>query len=66
MGIDEIIELNLEGFLDVISEKAGYPLLEDIDWSVVKVSRGRGHAKGVILKVRGYADVEDKDESPAG
>ena len=56
VSCDELVEMNLEEFLDVISARAGYPLLEDIDWRPVKMARDRR----IILKVRGYAMVEEK------
>jgi len=46
--LGEIIDSDLEGFLDIISEAAGFPLMTEVTWTVV------GHtAAGVKLAVSG-------------
>lgn len=48
VGLDEAVDLDLEGFLDLIAERAGHPLLMDFTYKVV------GHeGDTLILEVTG-------------
>lgn len=53
--LHHMIDYNLEGFLDIIAEKTGHPLLMDIEYEAVGVCNGE-----VMLRVRGF--VEDEDD----
>lgn len=56
VDLDDVIGLNLEGFLDLISEKAGEPLLTDINYEVL----GTTQDGMIVLKVTGDPHVEDQ------
>ena len=38
IGLDDVIENDMEGFLDMIAEKTGNPLLMDISYRVVRAN----------------------------
>ena len=56
VSLSEVIEHNLEGFLDLLAERAGFPLLMDIDYSIVRWDAGHG----LVIEVSGE-DGEDYD-----
>ena len=54
--LSDLIDNNLEGFLDILSEKAvGHECLMDINYKIV------GHESDTILKIEvtGYVDPDD-------
>lgn len=56
VSIDDIIEVDYEGFLDLISEEAGEPLLMDIGYKVVGV-----RSEQIIIKVTGVVEIREDD-----
>jgi len=58
VGIDEMIDNDLEGFLDLISDRVGHPLLMDIGYKAVAINDD-----GTIrLKVTGFIELEEDEE----
>jgi hypothetical protein len=61
--ISEIIECDLEGFLDLISERAGFPLLQEQRYEI-----DGAHSQETTLTLRVFGNVEahldDEDDAP--
>ena len=57
--LNEVIEADLEGFLDLLSEAVGEPLLMDIGYRVV----GHGEPSWIVIEVTG--EVEEEAEGDA-
>jgi hypothetical protein len=53
VSLGELIDYDLEGFLDLIAERAGYPLLMDIDYDISEHKNNE-----VLLRVTGIDNEE--------
>lgn len=58
VSLDEIVELDLDGFNDLICELTQEPYLQDITFSPISVRQDGS----ILIKVRGYVDPEDEND----
>lgn len=58
VDLSEVIDNDLEGFLDLLAERSGHPLLMDITYTLVSASDG-----ALYLTVSGDTSAEDGEDN---